>query len=151
MVVCGKDTLAFDAAVQVFRYSPGKGQAVEGAGSPADLVQKNQAVFRGGSENGGNLRHLNHECALAAREVVVCSNPGEDAVDDGERSKSGRHKRSCLSHDGRERYLAHEGGLSGHIRAGEDDEPVMISVQENIVGDIAPSHGFVQDGMLVAA
>ena len=51
----------------------------------------------------------------------------------------------------RERDLAHEGGLSGHVGAGENDEPVMIIVQENIIGHKAASHGLVQNGVLAAA
>ena len=55
---------------QFLSNSPGQGETVEGACSPANLVKDDQTFFACLTQNAGCFHHFNHECALPLRQVV---------------------------------------------------------------------------------
>ena len=95
VVMGGEERPRADAVVQVFRDAPRDGQAVEGRGAAADLVQDDEAALGGVVEDVGGLVHLDHEGRLPAREVVAGADAGEDAV--GEANLGALAGRYCRS------------------------------------------------------
>ena len=55
-----------------------------------------QAPRRGRVENAGRLGHLDHERALAARQLVARADAGEDPVGHADRRLAGRHEAAHL-------------------------------------------------------
>ena len=49
--------------------------------------------------------------------------------------RSAGHKASDLGHEHNQGRLTHIGGFSGHVRAGDDGNPVISIVQIGVVGD----------------
>ena len=144
MVVSGKQRLGAGktGARNVFHHSPGDGQSVIGAGSPADLVEDQQAVFSGMAKNIGHFTHFHHKCTLPGSQVVGGSDSGKYPVHQTDARRLGRHKRADLRHQHDERRLTHVGGLSCHIRSGDHIYPVLLMVKKRIVRhkQIAPHH-----------
>ncbi len=73
----GEKRAATHRVVQIFGHAPGDGKAVEGRRAPADLIENHEAFFRRVVENIGRLVHLDHESALALRQVVARAHPCE--------------------------------------------------------------------------
>ena len=123
-------------------HSPGDGQPVEGAGPPSDLVQNQQAVAGGVSQNIGYLGHFHHKGTLAAGQVVGGPHPGENAVADTDVRLVGGHEAAQLGHEHDQGNLAHVGGFSGHVGAGDHGQPVLAVVQIGVVchEQIVPHH-----------
>ena len=117
VVVRREERAAADDVVQVLGDRPGDGEAVVGARAAADLVEDDQRAPRGVAQDGGGLAHLDHEGALAARQVVARADAREDAVDDADARALRRHVAAHLREDDDERHLAHERRLARHVRA----------------------------------
>ena len=105
---------------------PGDGEAVEGGGAAADLVEDDERARAGLVEDGGGLDHLDHEGGAAAGEIVGGADAAEQAVDDADVGRLRRHVGADLGEDGDERVLAEEGRLAGHVGAG--DQPDVAGV-----------------------
>ena len=82
----------------VLHHRPGDGQAVEGTGSSADLIENDQAVLRRISQNIGNLGHLHHEGALAGCQIIGGAHPGKDSVTDTDIGFICRYEAAQLRH-----------------------------------------------------
>ena len=48
--------------------------------------------------------------------------------------RGGRHKAADLRHQGNQRILAHVRRFTGHVRAGDEQHPVVVLVEHRIVG-----------------
>ena len=120
--------------MEVFRHGPGQGEAVEGAGAPADLVQDHQAPGGGLVEDVGGFMHLHQKGALAPADVVHRAHPGEDAVHDADIGLGGGDKAADVGQEDDEGHLAQDGGFAGHVGAGDDHQGGLV-VQGDIVGD----------------
>ena len=96
MVVGGEEGAAADGVVQVLGDGPGDGEAVEGAGAAADLVEDDS------ERSVAWLRMMAVSLISTMKvdwprgEVVGGADAGEDAVDEAERgaTRPGRRRRS---------------------------------------------------------
>ena len=77
---------------------------------------------RGLIEDRRRLDHLDHEGRAAAGEVVGGADPAEQAIDDADMGRLGRHERADLREHDDQRVLAEVGGLAGHVRPGHDQD-----------------------------
>ena len=102
------------------------GQAIIGAGAPADLVQDHQRARSGLVQDGGGLDHLHHERGLARGQVVLQSDPGEDPVDQTDGRFRCRNEAADLGHEGDDGHLPDVSGLSGHVRPGQHHHPRSV-------------------------
>ena len=84
VVMGGEDGFRPNPLVEVLRHRPCDGHPVVGRGSPTDLVQEDQARFRGAVDDGGRLVHLHHEGGLTPGQGVGGPDPREDPVADRE-------------------------------------------------------------------
>ena len=140
-VVRGKEREATALHQQVPRNRMGQRQAVEGGGSPADLVDQHQRAFGGRVDDDGCLGHLHHEGGAAAGQVVGSADAGEDPVDGAHFAGGGRHEAAAPGQNGNEGRLSHVGGLAAHIGAGDDQQPPLRR-QLAVVGDELLHHAF---------
>ena len=101
MVVRGEQRAAAHDVVQVLGDGPGDGEAVVGARAAADLVEDHQRAPRRAAQDVRRLAHLDHERALAAREVVARADAREHAIDDADARTARRHVAPHLSEDRR--------------------------------------------------
>src|SRR5271157_4394797 len=108
--------------MQVFEHCPSDRAPVRRACTPSNLVEDLKALIGHVVEDVCQFEHLDKECALAAREVIECPDPCKNPVEDAYLYKTGRDKTSCLGHDAAERYGTHVGGLSCHVRSGNDHD-----------------------------
>ena len=108
--------------VQVLDHRPGDGEAVEGRGAAADLVEDDERARAGLVQDRGGLDHLHHEGGAAAREIVGGADAGEERVDHADMRGFRRHEGARLRQDGDQRVLAEEGRLAGHVGAGEEPD-----------------------------
>ena len=70
-------------------------------------------------QNRRSLSHFDHEGGTAARQIVGCSDPAEQPVNDPHhRDFRGQRQPRLRKHD-EQRVLAQERGLSSHIWAGQ--------------------------------
>ncbi len=112
----------------------GNGHAVKGGGAAADLIEDDEALLRRVFQDGGHLVHFHHEGGLAGGEVVGGAHPGKDAVADGDPGAGGRHEAAGLGHEDDEGHLPHVGGLTGHVRSGDDGGLFVLEVEVRVVG-----------------
>ena len=148
VVVGGEQRLGLQLSGAVLQHRPGDGHAVEGGGAPADLVQDQQAVLRGAAEKLRHLRHLHHEGGLSGGQIVAGADAGEDAIHHADVRPLRRDEAAHLRHEGDERHLAHVGGLTGHVGAGDDGHPLLFGAHVGVVGHeegVAPH--FLHNGM----
>ena len=137
MVVGGElgPAAALRIVVQKLRHRPRDRESVEGAGSPADLVENHQTFRRDVIEDVRRFDHLHHEGALPAGEVVGGPDPGEDAVHQPDLRRLRRNERAHLRHDDQKSGLPDVGGFAGHVRTGDDHHPVAVAVEQAVVWD----------------
>ena len=114
---------------------PGDREAVVGGCPAPDLIENQKRVLRRLAENIRHLAHFHHEGGLAARQIVRGTDPRENAVDNSDIRRSGRDKAPDLRHQHNQGALPHIGRLSGHVRTGDDADPVFMIVQYGVVGD----------------
>ena len=130
VVVGGKEGLGpqFFGVGGVFQHGAGNGHAVKGGGAASDLVQNQQTPGRGVGQNLRHLGHLHHKGGLAHGEVVGGADAGENAVHDADAGRLGGNKGADLGHEDDEGHLAHIGGLTRHIGAGDDGRAVGFPI-----------------------
>ena len=106
MVVGREERARADVLVDVLDDGPRQGEAVEGAGAAADLVQHDERAPRRVVEDVGDLDHLDHEGRGSPRPMSSAgSDASEDAVDDADAwPPTGRDEGADLrqEHDQRE-------------------------------------------------
>ena len=135
----------------VLHRRPGDGQAVEGGGAAAHLVQNQQALGRGELQDGRHLAHLNHEGGLAAVEVVRRADAGEDAVGQRHIRALRGHEGADVGHQHDQRHLTHVGRLARHVGAGDDHDPVLRVETGIIRHELLPADGVLHHRMPAAA
>ena len=121
--------------LDVLRHRPGDAQPVIGAGPAPDLVQQDKAPAGRTVEDLRGLGHFDHERALAAREVVEGPHAREHAVHETDAGLPRRHETAHLRQQHDQRDLPEIRALSGHVRARDEQQPIGLEVQEDIVGN----------------
>ena len=149
VIVRSEERLAVDAD-QVLRDGPGDRQAIVGARAAPDLIQHHQAPAGCIIEDVGGFVHLDHEGGLAARQLVVRADPGEDAIDYADGRAIRGYERADLGHQRDEGHLAEIGRLAAHVRACNDVHPAL-GVQPAVVRNIGPLHADLFDDRVPAA
>ena len=136
MVMCCKQCLGPEQSGigNVFYHGPGNAETVEGTGAAPDLIQDDQTVSGGIAKDVGNLCHLYHKSTLAAGQIVGSTDTGKDPVHQSDVCLPGRHKGTNLRHQHDQSRLPHVGGLAGHIRPGDDTDPVILLIQIRVIG-----------------
>ena len=146
VIVGGEEGLAaqFGDIVDVLDDRPGDGQTVVGAGAAADFVEDDKAAGSGVIEDVGRLEHLDHEGALAAGDVVLGADAGEDAIDQSDpgANRQGRSEPIWAIRTIRATCRSQR-AFAGHVGTGEDDDR-LIGVEQCVVGDVftAGEEGF---------
>ena len=139
VIVGGEEGAAAVRLVQVLDRRPGDGEAVEGGGAAADLVEDDQRARPRLVEDRRGLDHLDHEGRAAAGEIVGGADAAEQAVDDAEPRPLRRHIGADLGEDGDEGVLAEERRLAGHVRPSHQPNrsgiPGIPRPEVAIVGD----------------
>ena len=139
VIVGGEEGAAPVDLVEMLDRRPGDGEAVEGRGAAADLVEDDQRPRAGLVEDRRGLDHLDHEGRAAAGEIVGRADPAEQPVDDADPRRLRRHIGAGLGEDGDQRVLAEEGRLARHVRAGDQpDAPRLaaaLGAERAVVGD----------------
>ncbi len=135
-VVGGEESFCFFVGrrEEVVGDGPGDRDAVVGACAAADLVEDDEGAGRGVVEDVRRLAHLDHECRLAAGEVVAGADAGEELVDDADPRCRRRHVGAHLAEDDDEGDLPDVGRLAGHVRAGDQHE-LAGGVEVGVVRD----------------
>ena len=133
-VVVGREKRpAVDRVVEKFGDAPCDRESVECRCAAADFVEDDEAAGGGIVEDVGGLVHLDHERGLAAREVVVGADAGEDSVSQAGAHRLRGHVASHLGEQNEKRDLAEVGGFSGHVRSSEDRESCPLLSQVGVV------------------
>lgn len=91
--------------MQELRDRPGDRKPVERARAAADLFENDQALRRHMVQDVRGFDHLDHEGALAARQVVGRADARENPVDQPELHRLGRNERSHLREHHQQRSL----------------------------------------------
>ena len=128
---------------QFFRNGPRQSQTVERARAASDFVKDDEAALGGLTQDARGFHHFHHERTLALRQIVRSAHAGEDAIAQAKLRFPGRDKRAHLREEADQRGLAEHGRLTGHVGAGDQQEPsVLIHVE--IVGH---ESGFPDDAL----
>ena len=138
MIVRRKQRPATQLVVQVLDRCPGDGEAVKGRRAAADLVQDHQGARPGLVEDRGGFHHLHHEGGASSRQIVRRADPGEQPIDHADMRRGRRHEAADLRQDGDQCVLAQIGAFAGHVRAGDQPQPlcrVTVRRQVAVVGD----------------
>ena len=117
----------------MLEHRAGDAHAVERRGAAPDLVKDQQAAARGVFQNIRNLGHLYHKGGLPGGHVVRRADAGEDRVYHTDFRRLRGYKAADLRHQHDQRDLAHIGGFTGHVRAGDDRDAVFLLIELHIV------------------
>ena len=96
--------------------------AIVCARTPAELVKQHKRAGREIVEYARCFGHLDHECALAERDVVRGSHTGEYLVDIAYMCALGWYERPYLCHQGDEGGLSEQRALACHVGSCDDDD-----------------------------
>ena len=113
--------------MEVFDDGPGQAESVERARAPPDFVQDDQAARRGIVQEICCFAHLDHECGLAAREIVAGADAREDAIDEVDARLGGRDKGAGVGEQRQQRHLPDIGALARHVRPGDEHDLRFLS------------------------
>ena len=119
--------------MQVLGDRPGQREPVERAGPPPDFVEQEQRPRRRLVENPRALRHLHHEGALPARQIVRRADAREQPIDEADARALRGNERSRLRQHDDESHLPHGGALPRHVGTGEHHQS-PFRVERQIVG-----------------
>src|SRR5581483_1551537 len=135
VIVRGKqrDAAALGVIVQVFDDRPCERQPVERRRAAPDFVEDDERSLRRIVENVRGLVHLDHERRFAARELVRCPDPREDAIEDAETRLRGGDERTRLIENHDERDLAEIGRLPPHVRTGDDLNSIAVPLDVGVI------------------
>ena len=122
--------------MDILHYGPGYRHTVKCAGAAAYLIQQYQRARCHVVEDGGGLQHLDHEGGLAPGDIVGSAHSGKYLVEQADMRGLGRYERTCLGHNRNQGCLSQQGGLTGHVRTGEDDDLLRLLVQIQVVGHV---------------
>ena len=125
MEMCGENGTAADRRMQRLQHRPGDRQAVERRGAAADLVHHDQRARPGLMQDRGGLGHLHHEGGAAARQIVRRADTAEQPVHHADGGGFGGDRQAGLRQHDDQRVLAQEGGLAGHVGAGEQQDALL--------------------------
>src|SRR5580700_10801753 len=105
-------------------------QAVEGAGTAADLIHEDQTVAACVVQDVGRFGHLDHERRAAARQIVPRADTREDSVERSDRGALRRHEAADVRQDDDQGGLTHVRRLSAHVGSRDDQHaPPRIELQ----------------------
>ena len=113
-------------AGQMRRTGPRQRQAVEGAGAASDFINQYQAIRGGVVQDISRFAHLYHERRTAGRQIVGCADPGENPVDGTDDRVLGRDVTADMGQQHDQGSLAHEGGFTAEIGAGDHQHPPLL-------------------------
>jgi hypothetical protein len=116
--------------VQVLDCGPGYGEAVEGRGAAADLVEDDERAGRRLVQDRRRLDHFDHEGRAAAREIVGGTDAGKQAIHDAEMRCPRRHIGAHLGQHDDERVLAQIRRLATHVRPGDEEDAARLRAGE---------------------
>ena len=139
----GKQGVGLGAVVQLGGNAGGQRQAVKGGGAAPDLVHQHQRLRRGAVQNLRGLQHLQHEGGLRVGQVVGRADAGVDGVNRPQPAGAGRHMAADAGQQHDHRHLAHVGGFTAHIGAG-DDLHALLGAQVRVIGNEAAPAGLGQ-------
>ena len=77
--------------------------------------------------------HLHHEGRLAAREIVVRADPGENAIDQADLRARRRDEAADLRHQDDQRHLPDVGRFPGHVWSGDDGQAELFAIELGVV------------------
>ena len=112
-----------DLVVQKFRHAPCDRESVEGGCSAADFIQNDEAALSRVVYDVRCFVHFDHEGRLAARKIVVRTNPGKNAIDQSDLRAGRRNETTYLRQQDDQRDLPDVGRFAGHVRSGDDRQP----------------------------
>ncbi|MNO85325.1 hypothetical protein D3C76_766960 [compost metagenome] len=118
---------------QALGGGPGQRQAVEGAGAAAHFVHQHQAAVGGVVQDVGGFAHLDHEGRTATGQVIAGADTGEYSVHQRQLATGCRDKAADVRHQHDQGGLAHVGGFTAHVRAG-NHQHARIVVQAQVIG-----------------
>ncbi len=145
-VVGGKQGVGANLACQLLGAGPCQREAVVGAGAAANLVHQHQTAGGGVVEDIGGFGHLHHKGGAAGGEIVRRPDAGKDTVDGADAGAVGRHEGADMGQQHDERSLAHVGGFTAHVGAGDDQHP-PLPLQPDGVGDEGVGHHLLHHRM----
>ena len=99
--------------------APRERQAVERARATADFIQHDEAALRGIVQNVRRLGHFDHERGLAARQIIACTDAGEDAVNEINPRLRRRNEAAHVCEQRQQCDLPDVGGFARHVRPGD--------------------------------
>ena len=118
----------------IFQHRPGNAHAVIGGGTPSDFIQHQQAIGGSVAQDIRHFGHLHHKGRLSRRQIVRGTDTGINPVHNADFRGRGRHKTADLRHEDNQGNLAHIGGFTRHIGAGNNGYSVLVHVQIHIIG-----------------
>ena len=132
-VVGGEQGVTPDVLCQVLGRGPGQRKAIEGAGAAAHFIHQHQAVFGGIVQDIGGFGHFHHEGGAATGYVIRGAHASEDPVHRAKHGAVGGHETAGVGQQGNQGGLAHVGGLTAHVRAG-DHQHAAFGIHQQVVG-----------------
>ena len=157
MVVGGAQAKRLGGVVQALNQRPGNRQAVPGRGAAANFVQDHQRPGGGPLKDLSCFAHFYQKGRSPISDVIAGANPGQHAVEHAQHRRLCWHKAARLGQDHRQRHLAHQRGLAGHVGAGNQQQLGGLKLQGPAglgIGDVAGQHhvighkGAVGQGLL---
>ena len=113
---------------------PRERKPVEGAGATPDLIHQHQALCGGVVQDGGRLGHFHHEGGAPAGKIIRGPDAREDAVEERNLSARCGHVTAHVRKQCNQCHLPHVGGLTAHVRPGDDQHP-PCRIEFEVVGD----------------
>ena len=130
MIVGSKQRLGVSAVLMdIFHDCPSDGYTVVGAGSSSEFVEEDETAFGEVIEDGSGFIHLHHKSRFAQRDVIACSDAGEDLIHHTDRRTLCGYERTHLGEQYDQCRLAKQGGFTGHVRSGNDDNLLTVVIQ----------------------
>ena len=133
MIVGGEKSFCFHDVVQMLAHRPGDAQPVQGARSPSDLIEDHQTLRGRVVQDQCSFIHLDEKGALPTSQIIPCTDPSKDTVQNRKFCLFGRNKRTRLRQETNQRGLPKVGAFSRHIRPGQHDQRTLVFSQMEII------------------
>ena len=116
--------------------APGNRDTVIGAGSPAYLIQYNEAAAADIIDNARGFVHFHHKGRFSPAQVIGGAHAREYLICKSYGGRPGGDVGAGVRQQRDQRGLPQQRGFTGHIRTGKYDDLLLCIIQPDVIGDI---------------
>ena len=145
-VMGGKQRKGLGFVMQLGGDGAGQGKAIKRGGSTPNFIHQNQRLRCCAVQYLRGFDHFQHEGGLGIGQIVCSADAGVNRINRPQTAAARGNVGAYAGEQDDDRDLAHIGGFTAHVRAG-DDLHSLLGTQTGVIGDEIAAAELTQAGL----